>query len=160
VRPNLFDRRTSATAAEVDTVDAVEAEVVSTTEEEDEEEVTTTEEVAEVEVGTMVVVVVVTTVIKGATEASRATLLRPCQTHGRHHQAARFPRLPQAGCHLRNLEATKATKAMEVLPAHHPRNVQPGWAMHSNNTVDHRQDKQATTARSEISSTTALRTRS
>jgi hypothetical protein len=144
----------------VDTVDAVEAEVVSTTGEEDEEEVTIMEEVAEVEVGTMVVVVVVTTVIKVAMEASRTTLLPPCQTHGRRPQAVRFPHLPQVGCHLRNSEATKATKAMGVLPVHHPRSVQPGWAMHRHNTVDHRQDKQATTARSEISSTTALRTRS
>jgi hypothetical protein len=144
----------------VSTTEEVDAEVVSTTEEVDAEEVTTTEEVAEAGIGTTAVVVVDTTETRAAMEASRTTLLRPCQTRGRHHQVVPSPHLPQVGCHPRNSEATRATKAMEVPPAHHPRSVQPGWAMHHHNTVDHRPDKQATTARYGTSSTTVLPTKS
>jgi hypothetical protein len=147
-------------AAAADTVDAVEAVAASTIGEvEEEAEVITTEEDVGVEVGTMVVVAVVTMATKAATEANRTTLLRLCRAGGRHLQAVLSRHLPQVGCHPRNSEATRATKATEAPRVHLPPSAQRGWATPRNTAALH-QDKLVATALCEMSSTTALQTRS
>jgi hypothetical protein len=147
-------------AAAADIVDAVAAVAASTIGEvEEEAEVITMEEDVGVEVGTMVVVAVVTMATKTTTEANRTTLLRLCRAGGRHLQAVLSRHLPQVGCHPRNSEATRVTKATEAPRVHLPPSAQRGWATPRNTAALH-QDKLVATALCEMSSTTALQTRS